>query len=205
MNASGKESFNIDSISSRQPFFVIFFGGLAWHLSAALIAHLVSYNSRSRQCNVALAPELTGIPVVQWSTTIKEVQVSNFFKEVPAIFKRFWMMLVVCFTVIGVIIVMTTSIIPVGYQIRAFNAIVPVAVVMGCHILLPVALNRESSARRNMIRATADIVLLPVQAWLMHFREWPCYPHVHTMSTDLVRPAIHRVLKSMVISVSGTS
>jgi hypothetical protein len=111
---------------------------------------------------------------VQWTTTIKEVQISNFFKEVPAIFKRFWPMLVVCFSVIGVTVVMTTKIIPVGYQIRAFNAIVPLAVIMGSHILLPVALNRESRSCCNPALVTLlMVVLVSLPAWLMHFREWP--------------------------------
>jgi hypothetical protein len=46
-----------------------FFGGLSIPLSQAILAHLFSYN-------------------ITWSATKKEVERSNFFKEVPRILKR---------------------------------------------------------------------------------------------------------------------
>ncbi|KAG1733862.1 glycosyl transferase family group 2-domain-containing protein [Suillus paluster] len=51
------------------PFFFFFFGGLGIPLSQAILAHMFSYN-------------------ITWSATKKEVERSNFFKEVPRIFKR---------------------------------------------------------------------------------------------------------------------
>jgi len=48
-----------------------FFGGLSIPLSQAILAHLFSYD-------------------ITWSATIKEVERSNFFKEIPKIIKRFW-------------------------------------------------------------------------------------------------------------------
>ena len=51
-----------------------FFGGLAIPLTQAIFAHLFSYN-------------------MQWAATKKEVERSNFFKEIPKIAKRcalFW-------------------------------------------------------------------------------------------------------------------
>ncbi|KAF7338492.1 Glyco-trans-2-like domain-containing protein [Mycena venus] len=53
------------------PFFFFFFGGLGIPVSQAILAHLFSVN-------------------ITWSATVKEVQRSNFFKEIPKIFKRFW-------------------------------------------------------------------------------------------------------------------
>jgi hypothetical protein len=47
-----------------------FFGGLGIPVSQAILAHLFSYN-------------------ISWSATIKEVQRSNFFKEIPKIIKRY--------------------------------------------------------------------------------------------------------------------
>lgn len=47
-----------------------FFGGLPIPLSQAILAHMFSYN-------------------ISWSATIKEVQRSNFFKEIPKIAKRY--------------------------------------------------------------------------------------------------------------------
>ncbi|KAG2127997.1 glycosyl transferase family group 2-domain-containing protein [Suillus clintonianus] len=58
-----------------------FFGGLSIPLSQAILAHLFSYN-------------------IQWSATKKEVERSNFFKEVPKIFKRcvsFFLVNSICF------------------------------------------------------------------------------------------------------------
>ena len=46
-----------------------FFGGLGIPLSLAMLAHLFSYN-------------------ITWTATKKEVERSNFFKEVPRILKR---------------------------------------------------------------------------------------------------------------------
>ena len=46
-----------------------FFGGLGIPLSQAILAHLFSYN-------------------MTWQATKKEVERSNFFKEVPRILKR---------------------------------------------------------------------------------------------------------------------
>lgn len=46
-----------------------FFGGLSIPLSQAILAHLFSYN-------------------ITWTATKKEVERSNFFKEVPRILKR---------------------------------------------------------------------------------------------------------------------
>jgi len=47
-----------------------FFGGLSIPMSQAILAHLFSYN-------------------ISWQATKKEVERSNFFKEVPKIFRRF--------------------------------------------------------------------------------------------------------------------
>ena len=46
-----------------------FFGGLSIPLSQAILAHVFSYN-------------------ITWSATVKEVERSNFFKEIPKIIKR---------------------------------------------------------------------------------------------------------------------
>ncbi|KAH7890394.1 glycosyl transferase family group 2-domain-containing protein [Phlebopus sp. FC_14] len=51
------------------PFFFFFFGGLGIPLAQSILAHLFSYD-------------------ITWSATKKEVERSNFFKEVPKILKR---------------------------------------------------------------------------------------------------------------------
>ncbi|KAJ9112327.1 hypothetical protein QFC19_000747 [Naganishia cerealis] len=51
-------------------FFSIFFTGLSWQISTSLICHMIGYQ-------------------MTWAATLKTVEVSNFFKEVPAIFRKF--------------------------------------------------------------------------------------------------------------------
>lgn len=52
------------------PMMAIFFGGLSFHVSCALLAHLLHIN-------------------MQWGATSKEKENSNFFQEVPKILKSF--------------------------------------------------------------------------------------------------------------------
>ncbi|KAI0261233.1 glycosyl transferase family group 2-domain-containing protein [Gloeopeniophorella convolvens] len=106
------------------PFFFFFFGGLSIPLSQAILAHLFSYN-------------------MTWSATKKEVERSNFFKEVPKIAKRFWFSLLVSIAVIGGMIVCATSLVPLEWRVdgSAWAIIFPLAVVAGCHILFPIVLN----------------------------------------------------------------
>lgn len=63
------------------PFFTVFFSGLSFAISTALVSHLVSYN-------------------MSWTSTQKSVQRSNFFLQLPAIWKRFWVQLTVSFVVL---------------------------------------------------------------------------------------------------------
>ena len=94
------------------------------HLSQALLAHLLSIN-------------------MTWAATKKEVEKSNFFLEVPKILRRFWLALLLSFFVLGLMIVLSTSLVPVGYQIPGVDwaVIFPLAVVATCHILFPIVLN----------------------------------------------------------------
>ncbi|KAA8646615.1 uncharacterized protein ATNIH1004_008048 [Aspergillus tanneri] len=67
------------------PMFAIFFGGLSFHLSRAILAHMFSIN-------------------MQWGTTAKEKINSNFFKEMPKIFQTFkWLYAVLLPLVLGMI------------------------------------------------------------------------------------------------------
>ncbi|KAI0267567.1 glycosyl transferase family group 2-domain-containing protein [Russula aff. rugulosa BPL654] len=106
------------------PFFFFFFGGLSIHLSQALLAHLFSYN-------------------ITWGATKKEVERSNFFIEVPRILRRFWLALVISVLMFVLIIVLSTDLVPPGWQIPGVDwaVIFPLAVVAGSHILFPIVLN----------------------------------------------------------------
>lgn len=102
----------------------VFFGGLSVHLSQALLAHLFSYN-------------------ITWGATKKEVERSNFFLEVPKILRRFWLSIVVCLLLVAMMVVLSTPIMPVEWQVPSIDwaVIFPLAIVVGCHLLYPVILN----------------------------------------------------------------
>ncbi|KAF9220634.1 hypothetical protein BS17DRAFT_739077 [Gyrodon lividus] len=106
------------------PFFFFFFGGLSIHLSQALLAHLFSYN-------------------ITWGATKKEVEKSNFFIEVPRIWKRFRTTLLLCLATAAGMIILSTPLIPAGWQVDSTDwaVILPIAIVVGCHVLFPIILN----------------------------------------------------------------
>ncbi|KAI0036400.1 glycosyl transferase family group 2-domain-containing protein [Vararia minispora EC-137] len=106
------------------PFFFFFFGGLAIPLSQAIVAHLISYN-------------------MTWSATKKEVERSNFFKEVPRILKRSWFSFLVSFVLIAGMVIVATPLVPLEWRVAgsSWAVIFPLAVVLGCHILFPIVLN----------------------------------------------------------------
>lgn len=101
--------------------FSIFFGGLSYHLSAAILAHLLSID-------------------MQWGATAKEKEDSNFWQEVPRIFKTFkWMyVLIACIT--GAMIYLGCFA-PRGWEINGVTTVVPLAVTLCSHALAPFVLN----------------------------------------------------------------
>ncbi|KAG6836635.1 hypothetical protein H0H93_005662 [Arthromyces matolae] len=103
------------------PFFFFFFGGLSIHLSTALLAHMFSYN-------------------ITWGATKKEVERSNFWIEIPRIWKRFWLAFVLCFIAVIAIIILSTGLIPPAWRIpsTSWAVILPLAIVASGHILFPV-------------------------------------------------------------------
>ena len=90
-----------------------FFGGLSIPVSQAILAHLFSYN-------------------ITWSATVKEVQRSNFFKEIPKIIKRFWFQILFSVVVIGGMIVCSTGIVPLKWRVdgSSWAVIFPLAYVL---------------------------------------------------------------------------
>ena len=67
----------------------------------------------------------------------------NFFKEIPSILKKFWLLYLICLLGIAGIVVMTMDFIPKGYRILSFVDIFPLGLVLGSHFLLPLVLNRK--------------------------------------------------------------
>ena len=91
-------SFN-DTLSLAPSYSFFFFGGLSIPVSQAILAHLFSYN-------------------IQWSATIKEVQRSNFFKEIPKIARRFWFPMSMSIVIIAGMVVLSTSLVPYSWQVN---------------------------------------------------------------------------------------
>ena len=91
-------SFN-DILSLAPSYSFFFFGGLSIPVSQAILAHLFSYN-------------------IQWSATIKEVQRSNFFKEIPKIARRFWFPMSMSIVIIAGMVVLSTSLVPYSWQVN---------------------------------------------------------------------------------------
>lgn len=67
--------YDLTTSLTPSAFFAIFFTGMSMPMSAALVSHLVGYN-------------------MTWSATVKTVEKSNFFLQLPLIFKRFYPQLI---------------------------------------------------------------------------------------------------------------
>ncbi|KAF7760728.1 CAZyme family GT2 [Agaricus bisporus var. burnettii] len=106
------------------PFLFFFFSGLSIHLSTALLAHLFSYN-------------------ITWGATAKEVERSNFWVEVPKIWKRYWPTFLFCFSLIVGMAILATPLVSPEWQITAdaWGVILPLSITAGGHILFPIVLN----------------------------------------------------------------
>ncbi|PPQ75054.1 hypothetical protein CVT26_012056 [Gymnopilus dilepis] len=106
------------------PFFFFFFGGLSIPVTQAILAHLFSYN-------------------IQWSATIKEVERSNFFKEIPKIAKRFWFPMLFSILIMAGMIILATPLVPLEWRIdgSGWAVILPLSIAVACHILFPIVLN----------------------------------------------------------------
>ncbi|KIM44070.1 hypothetical protein M413DRAFT_443129 [Hebeloma cylindrosporum] len=101
------------------PFFLFFFGGLSMHLTTAFS------------------------PICSPTTSPGEVERSNFWIEVPRIWKRYWPVLIFSFLLIAAIVVLSTTLVPPGFRIPGggWAIIMPLALVAGGHILFPIVLN----------------------------------------------------------------
>jgi hypothetical protein len=104
-----------------QPMYCFYFYGLSFHVNKALLAHIVGY-------------EMT------WEMTKKEVENSNFFKEIPKIVNKFKYMYLVMIPLLGGVIYMAFFA-PLAWRITQPVAIVPMALMIVCHCTLPFVLN----------------------------------------------------------------
>ncbi|CAI6331822.1 unnamed protein product [Periconia digitata] len=103
------------------PFFIIFFGGLSFHISLAILSHMFSID-------------------MNWGATAKEKTDSNFFMEIPKIMARFKWMYMVMVPVIGGMVYLGCFA-PHGWEINGFTSVVPMSSIVISHCLFPFALN----------------------------------------------------------------
>ncbi|KAF2456164.1 glycosyl transferase family group 2-domain-containing protein [Lineolata rhizophorae] len=101
--------------------FVIFFSGLSFHLNLAILAHMFSIN-------------------MSWGATNKEKNDSNFFREMPMIWNRFKWMFLFMIALIGMMVYLGIFA-PRGWDISGVTTCLPLAIMIGGHVLLPFALN----------------------------------------------------------------
>ncbi|UNI18966.1 hypothetical protein JDV02_005195 [Purpureocillium takamizusanense] len=103
------------------PMMTVFFGGISFHITMALLAHLFYVD-------------------MQWGATSKEKEDSNFFQEMPRIFKTFkWMYLTIALLVGALVYLGAFA--PPDWAITDFSVIVPLALNLGFHALVPLVLN----------------------------------------------------------------
>lgn len=101
----------------------IFLGGLSLHVSQALLSHMFEID-------------------MQWGSTSKEAEDSNFFAEVPKVIKKFKISMTWAILMFILMIVMSIApFVPWDWKIQDFVAILPLASVSASHFLLPIALN----------------------------------------------------------------
>ncbi|GAC96001.1 hypothetical protein PHSY_003580 [Pseudozyma hubeiensis SY62] len=104
------------------PALLLFFSGLSYHVMLALAAHPFGYN-------------------MTWSATVKDVEESNFWKEIPSIIRRFWHCYLVMFLFAAAMIIFSTPLIPLEWRIEGFTIFWPGSALIAAHILYPLALN----------------------------------------------------------------
>ncbi|KAJ7759602.1 glycosyl transferase family group 2-domain-containing protein [Mycena metata] len=106
------------------PFFILFFSGLSIHLVTVLFAHMFSYD-------------------MTWGTTSKEVKRTNFWIEVPRIWKRFKPVFFICFVFIVAMVVLSLPVVTFAWQTpgTSWTVVLPLAVVVCGHMLFPLVLN----------------------------------------------------------------
>ncbi|KAK3679131.1 hypothetical protein LTR78_000691 [Recurvomyces mirabilis] len=102
------------------PMFLLFFGGISFHMLKALACHAFSIN-------------------MEWTSTAKELESSGFRIGLDRIVRDFKWMYAVIIPMMGGMIYLAVAA-PREWSISDFAAIVPLANQVGCHALLPFAL-----------------------------------------------------------------
>ncbi|KAH9484535.1 hypothetical protein JR316_0004017 [Psilocybe cubensis] len=104
---------------------------------------LLEYRLGQTNMFAAMFENLRWVPFLTWGSTGKEVELSSFWIEVPRIWQRFKLSFIICFMCIAMMVIFTTDVVPFEWQIAGWNyaLVIPLSLVVGCHILLPIVLN----------------------------------------------------------------
>ncbi|CCG82842.1 Putative uncharacterized protein [Taphrina deformans PYCC 5710] len=105
----------------------IFLGGISLHVAMALLCHLFGIN-------------------MQWGITAKELDKSNFWIELPKIAKSFKFTYIFLTVAILGMIILSTPIVPAGWQIRSCYSTLPLGWMLASHFLMPIVLNPQLMA-----------------------------------------------------------
>lgn len=103
------------------PFFTIFLGGLSLHLAQSILCHFFEID-------------------MSWGATSKEAEDIIFGKEVVRILKKFKGTFFLCGLSIATIVYLAVFA-PYAWQINQFASIFPIAMLVLCHLLLPLLLS----------------------------------------------------------------
>ncbi|KAK2669628.1 Dynamin [Fusarium oxysporum f. sp. vasinfectum] len=99
----------------------VFLGGISMHVCKAILCHMLSID-------------------ISWGATSKEVEDTNFFQEISIIIAGFKYVFIFCLAVTALMICGVYAF-PYLWRINELVAIFPLATVIFCHFLLPIALN----------------------------------------------------------------
>ena len=144
------------------------------------------HGARQRKCVSTLTDTILPYSNIRLP---QEVEESNFFVEVPRILKRFWVAFLLCFAAIAGMVIFSTSIVPVGWQIPGYS----------WAVILPLA----SVGRLIQLHIKILIFLRSQQhcGWLSHSfpcmcsyrQEWPTEADNQIFS-DRSQPLAHDIL-----------
>lgn len=109
----------------------LFFGGIGYHIIVSFISHLFGLK-------------------ISWSTTNKEIQNNSRFEELKRIINTFRTMYCIMLFLMLLTIVFT-FIVPEFMRIDSYISVIPMTIMILCHILSPILLNPTIMCRKNNI------------------------------------------------------
>lgn len=114
------------------PFCIIFFASMSYHISTALLSHILGINmswsatiKEVGESHVSLIFLFLNFPMVKMLTRTNHTSFHQLFIELPILFKRFWRIDLISFSIIAGFSVLSLHFLPYEWQISSFTYIVP--------------------------------------------------------------------------------